>query len=168
MKLTKSQVGLFWSVFQKAVKNMGLDQPQADLFRHKLLKEEAGVEHLADLDGGEEFESVMIQLAYRADDYDLANRFAGNETRRYWFIILKKAREILSSSEDKSAMDPELYVAGILFQSRLIHRPWETTQTLAEKLKTENEWETLSVYTLRVLLQIVATEVNRIRKRATS
>lgn len=167
MKLSKAQQGQYWRLFQSATTNLHLDPNESEKYRHDVLFEEAGVAHLGDLDATSGFEKVMSRMAVDAGDYELACRFATGDARRYRHLILDRARDILGIVDGEGVhlnTTPEAYVAGVMFQGRLVYRPFDTKETFAKKLEVESTWEDIPTATLRIVLQIVAANLVKIRK----
>ncbi len=161
MKLTKSQQGQFWRVFAAACSNLGISNSQkADEYRHQVLMEVAGDEHIGNLDRTAGFDSVMGRLAEDAGDYELAAKYVGGGVERYRKLIVDRAGEIVSAGGGTAT--PERYVAGIIWQGRLVYRPFDTVETFARKLADGGAWMDIPQQTLRLVLQIVTSEWRKV------
>lgn len=169
MKLSKAQTGQYWRLFQQATSNMHMDPNQCDKYRHEVLFEEAGVVHLGDLGTTSAYEKVMARMAVDAGDYELACRYATGDARRYRHMILDRARSVLEATAAAGKPDertPEAYVAGVMFQGRLVYRPYDTPASFGVKLQEESAWEDIPPATLRLVLQILSSELAKLRKGA--
>ena len=59
---------------------------------------------------------------------------------------------------------PEAYVAGVMFQGRLVHRPYDTPSAFGWRLASESAWEDIPAAKLRLVLQILSSELAKLRK----
>lgn len=167
MKLSKAQQGQYWRLFNQATTNLHMDRYKGEEYRHQVLFEEAGVVHIGDLGTTGAYEKVMARMAVDAGDYELACRYATGDARRYRHMILDRAREILEATAAAGRSDertPEAYVAGVMFQGRLVHRPYDTPATFGRRLAEESAWEDIPAATLRLVLQILSSELAKLRK----
>lgn len=169
MKISRIQQGQFWRVFQMATVNQHLDPNECEKYRHDVLREEAGVEHLGDLGKTVAYDRVMARLAVDAGDYEMACRFATGDVKRYRHMVLSRARAVLEATAAAGKPDertPEAYVAGVMFQERLVYRPHDTPASFGARLADESAWEDIPCATLRLVLQILSSELAKIRKGA--
>lgn len=169
MKLSKAQQGQYWRLFQQATTNLHMDPNECERYRHQVLFEEAGVAHIGDLEATSAYEKVMARMAVDAGDYELACRYATGDARRYRHMILDRARGILEATAAAGKPDertPEAYVAGVMFQGRLVYRPHDTPTTFGRRLAEESAWEDIPPATLRLVLQILSSELAKLRKGA--
>lgn len=119
--MTAAQKGQFWRTFRNACLALGLQgkDEQAE-YRHGVMRECCGKEHLNDLNTTTDFEAVMQRLAADAGDYEDALRFAGGDDRRMARMVDDCARQVFELS-GRSDGDRLAYVRSILAQSGLIH-----------------------------------------------
>ena len=116
MPLTRPQLALFWRKFSAACAELGV--ADRDAYRHAVLREEGGVEHLAQLGRTRGFDRVMLRLCSDAGDYASAARFESGDERRMAELCADCATQLLqlAGSTETSAI---AYIGGILRQARL-------------------------------------------------
>lgn len=168
MKITKSQQNIFWRWVSQAASNLGRTTSQErEDYRRRVLREEAGVEHLADLGKGEPFEKVMMRLCEDAGDYQEASAWAIGGVKRYRHLIRERIREIFARKEalgiEQKSVWVDGYAASILMQGRLVITTCSQDE-LGQRLEHDLEWEDIPELCLRKLLQIVTTELRRLEK----
>ena len=163
MKISKQQQGQFWRVFAQACTSLGIPGDGRDEYRHRVLREETGTEHLGDINPTDDFDKVMTRLAMDAGDYALAGKYSAGDVSRYRKLILDRARDIIAGTETT----PGEYVAGIMFQGRMVYRPHDTPKTFGARLDADDigPWSDSPTATLRLLLQIVTTEWRKVQAR---
>lgn len=163
MKISKQQQGQFWRVFAQACTSLGIPGDGRDEYRHRVIREEAGVEHLGDISPTGDFDKVMTRLALDAGDFALAAKYSAGDVSRYRKLILDRAGDIIAGT----ATTPGEYVAGIVFQGRMVYRPYDTPKTFGAKLDSDDlgVWTDMPVATLRLVLQIVTTEWRKVQAR---
>jgi len=114
--LTRPQLALFWRKFAAACSAQGFADREA--YRHAVLREEGGVEHLADLDRTGGFDRVMLRLCIDAGDWQGASHFETGTERRIAELCADCATQLLqlAGADETSAL---AYIGGILRQARL-------------------------------------------------
>ena len=114
--LTRPQLALFWRKFAAACSAQGCADREA--YRHAVLREEGGVEHLADLDRTGGFDRVMLRLCIDAGDWQGASHFETGTERRIAELCADCATQLLqlAGADETSAL---AYICGILRQARL-------------------------------------------------
>ena len=115
LHLTRPQLALFWRKFAAAARAQGVE-PEA--YRHAVLREEAGVEHLRDLDRTDGYDRVMLRFCVDAGDWAGAAHFETGSERRMGELCADCATQLLqlAGADEASAIT---YIAGILRQARL-------------------------------------------------
>lgn len=164
MNLSKAQLGQFWRVFEQACRNIGLDKAGREVYRRRVIKEETGHDHLGEIDATGDFDAVMTHFALDAGDYALAGKYSTGVSGRYRKLVFDRVADILAASGSGATKGE--YVAGILFQGRLVYRPFDTAKTFGAKLDAADgsAWTDIPTPTLRLLLQIVTTEWRKLQK----
>ena len=116
-KMTDKQRRAFWRQFTAACRNMGIPVGERDGYRRAVLKEEARVEHLGEVNSTDGFEAVMQRLAADAGDWERAAALTGGTARRIGAMINDCARQVLELSG--TAGDAFGYAQGVLSRSGL-------------------------------------------------
>ncbi len=170
MKLSKCQLALFWRTFTAAAINAGIPELERDKWRYRILREQAGVGHLAELDRTAGFDKVMAYLSEMAGDYEAAVHYSGGGVRRYRAAIERVARELLLAKGGLEGRDGELipgvvesYLTGIIYQGRLVHTRL-TERQFALRLADGAGWDDLTELVLRLILQIVNSQARKVRR----
>lgn len=112
--ITAPQRRVYWRLYSAAVLALGLGRADAEDYRRRVMREEAGVDHLALIDRTDGFDAVCLRFCLDAGNYDGAVHFEGSGTRRLVECIEREARAYLGADAD---IRP--YLAGICRQSRL-------------------------------------------------
>lgn len=118
MKLSKPQQGAFWLAMSTACAAQLLQGAEREAYRHRVLQEEVGCEHLADVNRTNEYDAVMARLWMDADRPDLAFHYLNSADER----PLKVARDMVSQILSLRGRDPSegaLYLKSILRQAGL-------------------------------------------------
>jgi hypothetical protein len=87
--LTPLQSKAFWRALGAACSNMGLhDKDEKEAYRKRVMREETGKEHMAELNRTRDYERIMARLHADAGNYEAAVELAsgGNEKRMAWLI----------------------------------------------------------------------------------
>ena len=117
--ISAAQKGQFWRVFRDACFALGLQgKIEQSEYRHKLLKECCGKEHLNDLNTTTDYEAVMHRLSIDAGDFARAAKYAVADTHRVAMLVKIECCQILQlkGADEGAAFD---YLAGLLQRSRL-------------------------------------------------
>ena len=94
--MTPAQLKPFWRAVGRATSVLGIVGRQAvEDYRHMVVREETGAEHLRDVDSGDGFDRVMYRLAVDAGDWAAAARFATGEERRLAALVVGCARQVV-------------------------------------------------------------------------
>ena len=127
--MTRAQLKPFFRAVSRAASAQGLVGREAvEAYRRKVMREEAGTDHAADVDPGTGYDRVMYRLAVDAGDWAAAARFATGEERRLAALVEGCARQVveLKAVEDECPFggDPDdprgeaiAYVVGIMQQA---------------------------------------------------
>ena len=117
--MTPNQTGLFWRQFSAACSALGHDTAaEREEYRRAVLREEAGVGHLRELDATAGFDRVMARLAADAQDFAAAANYATGGDRRILALVKDCAEQVLLLADNPA--DPAAYLRGILRQSLLM------------------------------------------------
>ena len=123
--MTREQIRPFWRAFGRAAAALGLaGKEETEQYRHKVMMEEAGCEHLRDISPTEGYDRVMYRLALDAGDWAACARFAVGAERRMSALIESCARQVieLKSIENEAEADTPreaaiAYIVGVLRQA---------------------------------------------------
>lgn len=116
--MTPKQTALYWRTFSAACSVLGLSTTaDREDYRHRVLREEARVTSIKQLDAGSGFDSVMARLSSDAGDFLAASNYATGDDRRLAAMVRDCAIQVLELSGDGA--EPSAYLDGILRQSRL-------------------------------------------------
>ena len=120
-KITPRQRMAFFRAHHAACINLGLStSEEREEYRKRVMREEAGREHLADLGRTSEFDKVMKRLAADAGDYETACRFAvGDGARKAALIRICCAQVLQLKGCHAGSSDGLDYLAGIIEQARV-------------------------------------------------
>lgn len=113
--VTAAQKRIFWRHFSAAVQALGLPADRREEYRHAVLREEGGVEHLADLGRTHGFDAVCLRLCIDACDYAGAARYEVGDARRMGVIVEAAIREIVAGTPTA----PDAYLRGIFAHAHL-------------------------------------------------
>ena len=120
-KITARQKAAFWRTFSAACAERGITSfHEREAWRHKILREQVGKAHLANLNATTDYDKVMAYLCEAIGDYQAASRFAsGGEKRavRNLMICCAQIMQIKGAAEGSDAA--KNYLAGVLEQSRI-------------------------------------------------
>ena len=147
--ITAAQRAAFWRHFSAACAALGLPAGEREAYRHAVLREEGGVEHLADLGRTHGFDAVCLRLCLDAEDYDGAARYEVGDARRMGAAIESAIREIVAGTPTS----PESYLRGVFAHA---HIPFPAT----------SEWYLdVDPVALRNILQMVLVHRRRLARR---
>ena len=147
--LTQSQRRTLFATIRAAAREQG-EQPEA--YRKRVMAEELGVEHLAQVSATSGFDTLMARICRDAGDLQRATMYVTQATRRLQHLIVEAARRIAPD-------DPCGYVAGVMQQSRLV--PLGDTATLADRLRNGSAWLDVPEPHLRRILAMLKTHIRR-------
>ena len=127
--ITAAQRAAFWRHFSAACQAQGIPADEREAYRRAVLREEGGVEHLADLGRTHGFDAVCLRLCLDADDYDGAARYEVGDARRMGAIVESVIREIVAGTPTA----PEAYLRGVFAHA---HMPFPGTEESRSSRKT--------------------------------
>lgn len=113
--ITAAQRAVFWRHFSAACRAQGLPADEREAYRREVLREEGGVEHLADLGRTHGFDAVCLRLCLDADDYLGAARYEVGDARRMGAIVEAAIREIVAGTPTA----PDAYLRGVFAHAHL-------------------------------------------------
>ena len=117
--MTAAQKGQFWRTFRDACLVLGLqDKDEQAAYRHSVMRECCGKEHLNDLNTTTDYEAVMQRLAADAGDWARAASFMAGNARRIGAMVADCARQVFELTGIATG-DAAGYAQGILRQSGL-------------------------------------------------
>ena len=148
--VTAAQKRVFWRHFAAACEAQGLPADEREAYRRAVLREEGGVEHLADLGRTHGFDAVCLRLCLDAEDYAGAARYEVGDARRMGAIIGGVIRDIVAGTPTT----PDVYLQGIFNHAHLGRVP-----------DTAEWWLDLDPAVLRTILQMVLTHRRRLARR---
>jgi hypothetical protein len=146
--LTASQRCTLFAAIRDAARGLG-ETPE--VYRKRVMREELGVEHLAEVSRTDGYDRLMSRICRDAGDDARAIRFAVAPAARYRRAILEAAGRIAPGRAVE-------YVAGVMVQARMVHAdPAE----LAVSLTTDSGWAHFSVGQLKKVLAMLRIHVKR-------
>ena len=119
--LTPAQRSAFFRALNAACVELGHDTPEArESYRKQVMRDEAGVEHLAELSRTTGFDRCMARFAVDSCDYEAASRFAVAAVARQAALVRICCAQVLQLkgcvAGTTEAAD---YLAGIVEQARV-------------------------------------------------
>lgn len=158
--LSQLQRKTLFRYVHSAAAELGED-PEA--YRKRVMKDVLDAEHLADVNPRGDYERLMSRICSDAGDFNRALSFSVAAVGRYRYAILATAREILAFSPNSSTR-PIDYVAGLMFQSRMIKdRP---TPLYIARLESDSGWLDFSTRDLKNLLAMLHSHLSRLKRRS--
>lgn len=154
--LTNCQRKTFFSLVRSAAAELG-EEPET--YRKRILREELGVEHMADVSRTDGFDKLMTRLWQDLGDYERASAYVGGSLIRLKHLIVAAAAEIVSKAGKGTALD---YIAGVMFRSGLIAT--KPSKAWAESLASEGTWMAFSEREVRALLMMLNAHLARLRR----
>ena len=148
--LSQSQRCILFETIREAAHEQG-EEPEA--YRKRVMREELGVEHLADVSRGLGFDLLMARVCRDAGDDVSAIKYATASTARLRHLITDAA-EALAPGNALS------YVAGVMIQSRTV-RGYDQS-TLAARLASDSGWLDFTDAQLRRVLAMLKTHLRRL------
>jgi hypothetical protein len=123
---TKKQAACFWCAFGASCAAQGLPADAREAYRKTVMMEEAGAEHMADLNRTAHYDAIMLRLALDAQDYETAAKYTAGDERRLAKIVEVCATQIMQCQGTDPA-SASAYVAGLIQQARFPIRQDGTT-----------------------------------------
>ena len=148
--LTQSQRCTLFATVREAAREQG-EPPEA--YRKRVMREELGVEHLADVSRGSGFDRLMARVCRDAGDDAGAIRYALASTARLRALIVDAAEALAPGGHALA------YIAGVLLQSRTVRGVDQPT--LAARLARDSGWLDFTDKQLRRILAMLKTHLRR-------
>lgn len=154
-KITQKQRLAFFRACHAACVNLGYSSAEErEEYRKRVMREETGKAHLADLGRTEDFDKVMKRFAADAGDYETACRFAvGDEARKAALIRICCAQVMQLKVAPAGSTDAADYLSGIVEQARV---------PCGRNLIDSSFWLDVNPGSLTVLFQILDTHRRRL------
>lgn len=155
--LSPRQRALFWRAHQAACMELGLDDADGrEEYRKRVMREECGKCHLADLGRTDDFDRVMARFMRDAGDWQYASKFASGDVYRMAVMIRICCAQImqLKGLPDGSDAARE-YLAGVLEQSRVACGTYTDTGSF---------WMDVPKDTVRIVFAMLDTHRRRLLK----
>jgi len=112
--LTQKQANAFWRAFWRACSELRLSgKAETEPYRKRVLKEECGVDHMADVSRTTGYERLMIRLLTDANDYEAAARYTIGDDRRMAKMVEACAGQLMQIMGSFETM-ADTYIIGIL------------------------------------------------------
>ena len=147
--LTQSQRRTLFATIREAAREQG-EEPEA--YRRRVMAEELGVEHLADVSRGSGYDQLMARVCRDAGDDARAIKFALATSTRLRHLVVETA-EILAPGNALG------YVAGVMIQSHTVRGTDQST--LAARLASDSGWMDFTDPQLRRILAMLKTHLRR-------
>ena len=153
--ITQRQRMAFFRAHHAACVNLGLrDADEREEYRKRVMREETGKEHLADIGKTGDYDKVMKRFAEDAGDYETACRFAvGDDARKAALIRICCAQVLQLKGCPAGSQEATDYLAGIVEQSRI---------PCGRDLTDSSFWMDVSPDSLTTLFQILDTHRRRL------
>ena len=90
--LTQLQRQFLFVGCSATARELGVD---ASEYRHQIMKEELGIEHLSDCGRTEDFDNLMRRVFADRGEYSRAMDFVGGNVRRLQYLAVEAAKEIV-------------------------------------------------------------------------
>lgn len=117
--LTQKQT---WCLFRAAAAGAAALGVDREVYRHDVMREEAGVDSIKLLDRRAGYEAVMTRMWTDAGDYEMAARFLGGDARRLGLLCEACANQIAQIT-GRHEGGGRAYVEGVLSQAGYPCRP---------------------------------------------
>jgi hypothetical protein len=101
--LTGKQVASFWHAFSASCNAQGIPADGREAYRHGVMLDETGKEHMAQLNRTADYDKIMLRLALDAQDYETAARYTTGDERRLAKMVEVTAAQIMQCQ----GTDPE-------------------------------------------------------------
>ena len=153
--LTPLQRRTLFMAIRPAAQEVG-DDPES--YRRRILREELGVEHLADVSRCGDFDRLMARIWQDRGDYARALEYSMGSFSRLKHLIVAAAERIVAAKPDwrGTAYD---YIAGVMRQSGMIDP--KTPRAWCDRLAADSGWLDFTEPQMRRLLMMLNTHVRR-------
>lgn len=120
--LTPAQRSAFFRALNAACVELGHDTPEArESYRKQVMRDEAGVEHLAELSRTTGFDRCMARFAVDSCDYEAASRFAVAAVARQAALVRICCAQVLQLKGcEAGSSEAASYLSGICSQSGVL------------------------------------------------
>ena len=113
--LSQSQRAALFAAARKAAGTLGEDREE---YRKRVMREELGVDHLADVGRGRAFDRLMMRMAADAGDYSSAMRYELSDAARVAYLVKVCCLQLMQLKGGDEA-DAGRYLGGLLDQARV-------------------------------------------------
>ncbi len=153
--LTDLQRRTFFMALRPAAQEAG-ECPET--YRKRILKEELGVEHMAEVGRSGDFDKLMSRIWQDRGDYCRALEYSTASIGRLRYMIVAAAKRIVEAKPDYAG-DVYDYIAGVMHQSRMVaDRP---PRAWAARLADESAWLDFTVADLKRVLMMLNAHISR-------
>lgn len=155
--ITPAQRRALFSTVRQAAQELG---EESEAYRARILKEELGVEHLADVRRGFDYDRLMARACRDCGDFERAIKYAGGGVKRLKHLIVAVAEKIVAKKGDWTGTAYD-YIAGVMIQCGMERgRP----AALAARLASESGWLDFTEPQIKRLLMMLNTHIRRGKK----
>jgi len=153
--ITQAQRSAFFRALQAAARELGLDTPEErEAYRKRVMREETGKAHLAQLSRTADFDACMRRFAADAGDYETASRFAVADVARSAALVRICCAQVMQLKGCAlGTTEAAEYLAGIVEQARI---------ACGRDLRDSSFWMDCAPDNLLVLFQILDTHRRRL------
>ena len=153
--LTPAQRAAFFRALQAASAELGHDTPdEREAYRKRVMREECGKAHLAQLSRTADFDACMRRFAADAGDFEAAARFAvADGARKAALVRICCAQVMQLKGCALGTTEAADYLAGIVEQARI---------PCGRDLRDSSFWMDCAPGNLRALFQILDTHRRRL------
>lgn len=157
-QITARQRAAYWDAHRAACINLELaTRDEREAYRKRVMIEECGKHHLAELNRTADFDRVMARFAKDAGDWEAAGRFAAaDEARQAALIRICLAQIMQLKGCPAGSTDGADYLAGIVAQARI---------ACGRDVRDSSFWLDVAPGSLLALFQILDTHRRRMLKR---
>lgn len=146
--VNRAQYQKFFVMLRQAATNLGLFAPEEiDEYRHRVMREEVGVDSIKEMDGKRDFDACIKRFAADVGLYHEAIDIGLQEIRRMAYVIKVMAIQIMQLKGGRED-DSRDYLSGIINQSRT---------PCGVNTSDNSFWMDVSPKSLRTVLQILDT-----------
>jgi len=152
--LTTLQRKTFFMGLRPAAVEVGMDPED---YRKLILREELGVEHMADVTRTAGFDKLMQRIWTDRGDYSRALEYAGGDVRRFRYLAESAARKIVGTDD---ALTVSRYIASVIVQMRYSYLDRDA---LAFKLQRVDGFDDFTPKQLKAVVAALNVHVRRRR-----
>lgn len=151
--LTALQRRTFFVGLRPAAQEVG-EEPND--YRMRIMREELGVDSLADVSRGAGFDKLMARIWRDRGDYARALTYSMQSFSRVRHMIVEAATRIVRESGYPGT--PYAYIAGVMIQSKMVKG---SVPDWADKLPSENAWLDFTEPQMKRLLMMLNAHIRR-------